>query len=72
MVLSYDKELYQKGLIMTEKNPDDSVRLEQSGTPKDVAGTEDATQERNEPEAEEQSASEVSAEIGRASWWVRV
>ena len=62
MVLSYDKELYQKGLIMTEKNPDDSVRLEQSGTPKDVAGTEDATQERNEPEAEEQSASEVSAE----------
>ena len=62
MVLSYDKELYQKGLIMTEKNPDDSVRLEQSGTPQDVAGTEDATQERNEPEAEEQSASEVSAE----------
>jgi putative ubiquitin-RnfH superfamily antitoxin RatB of RatAB toxin-antitoxin module len=62
MVLSYDKELYQKGLIMTKKNPDDSVRLEQSGTPQDVAGTEDATQERNEPEAEVQPASEVSAE----------
>ena len=62
MVLSYDKELYQKGLIMTKKNPDDSVRLEQSGTPQDVAGTEDATHERNEPEAEVQPASEVSAE----------
>lgn len=62
MVLSYDKELYQKGLIMTKKNPDDSVRLEQSGTPQDVAGTEDATQERIEPEAVVQSASEASAE----------
>ena len=62
MVLSYDKELYQKGLIMTKKNPDDSVHLEQSGTPQDVAGTEDATQERIEPEAVVQSASEDSAE----------
>ncbi|MBK9390201.1 MAG: DUF349 domain-containing protein [Bacteroidetes bacterium] len=36
---------------MTKKNPDDSVREEQSGTPEGVAGTEDAIQEKKEPEA---------------------
>jgi len=48
---------------MTETNPDDSVRLEQSGTPESVAGTEDAIHEKKEPEAELSSASEAFAEI---------
>jgi hypothetical protein len=46
---------------MTETNPDDSVRLEQSGTPESVAGTEDAIHEKKEPEAELPSASEALA-----------
>jgi hypothetical protein len=62
MVKNFDKELNQKGLIMTKKNPDDSVRLEQSGTSEDVAGTEDAIHEINEPEAENPLASEALAD----------
>ena len=62
MVLNFDKVLNQKGLKMTKTNPDDSVRLEQSGTPESVAGTEDALHEKKEPEAEIPVASEALAE----------
>jgi len=34
---------------MTKTNPDDSVRLEQSATPENVAGTEDNMHEKIEP-----------------------
>ena len=57
----FDNALNQKGLKMTKKNPDDSVREEQSGTPEGVAGTEDAIQEKKEPEAETITASEALA-----------
>ena len=61
MVMYFDNALNQKGLKMTKKNPDDSVREEQSGTPEGVAGTEDAIQEKKEPEAETITASEALA-----------
>jgi hypothetical protein len=63
MVLNFDKVLNQKGLKMTKTNPDDSVRLEQSGTPESVAGTEDAIQVKKEPEAETPLAPEALAVI---------
>jgi hypothetical protein len=44
-----DKELKLKGLIMTKKNPDDSVREEQFGADTNAAGTEDAIQAENAP-----------------------
>ena len=47
---------------MTKTNPDDSVRLEQSGTPESVAGTEDTIHEKKEPEAELPLASEALAD----------
>ena len=62
MVLNFDKVLNQKGLKMTKINPDDSVRLEQSGTPESVAGTEDALHEKKVKEAEITVASEALAE----------
>lgn len=46
---------------MTKKNPDDSVRLEQSGTPESVAGTEDAIHMKKETEAELPLTSETLA-----------
>jgi hypothetical protein len=39
-----------KGLIMTEKNPDDSVREEQFGSDENTSGTEDAMQAENAQE----------------------
>jgi hypothetical protein len=44
-----DKELKLKGLIMTKKNPEDSVREEQFGADTNAAGTEEATQAENAP-----------------------
>jgi hypothetical protein len=59
MVMYFDNALNQKGLNMTKKNPDDSVRDEQSGTLEGVAGTEDAIHEKKEPETEPVSATEA-------------
>jgi putative ubiquitin-RnfH superfamily antitoxin RatB of RatAB toxin-antitoxin module len=47
---------------MTKKNPDDSVLDEQSGTPEGVAGTEEAINDKLEPEAEAEQASEALAD----------
>jgi putative ubiquitin-RnfH superfamily antitoxin RatB of RatAB toxin-antitoxin module len=47
---------------MTKKNPDDSVREEQSGTPECVAGTEDAIPEKKEPETVTETASDALAD----------
>ena len=60
--VNFAKELNLKGLKMTKKNPDDSVRNEQSGTPEGVAGTEDAIPEKKEPEAVTESASDALAD----------
>jgi hypothetical protein len=43
---------------MTKKNPDDSVREEQSGANENALGTEDATQAENAPEHDSHEDSE--------------
>jgi putative ubiquitin-RnfH superfamily antitoxin RatB of RatAB toxin-antitoxin module len=43
---------------MTKKNPDDSVRIEQSGATQNALGTEDATQEENAQKPDSMNGSE--------------
>ena len=48
---------------MTKKNPDDSVRLEQSGADEKAPGTEDATQAENAQKTDSLDEAETSEEI---------
>jgi Domain of Unknown Function (DUF349) len=48
---------------MTKKNPDDSVRLEQSGADENALGTEDATQAENVQKTDSLDEAETSKEI---------
>jgi putative ubiquitin-RnfH superfamily antitoxin RatB of RatAB toxin-antitoxin module len=47
---------------MTKKNPDDSVRIEQSGANENALGTEDATQAENTQEPDSMNGSEENEE----------
>ena len=48
---------------MTKKNPDDSVRIEQSGANENALGTEDAIQAENAQKTDSLDAAETSEEI---------
>ena len=50
-----------KGLIMTKKNPDDSVRNEQSGAIEKAAGTENATHDEKAQETEPSESKETTS-----------